>query len=136
MDRWRYWALSEFISITLPAINVWVGLNFRMVLFPVDDLLGDTVDLPGDADFFFLGNVCARGAGERSMIIWLEDDLASSEEDCASTEDDFASKDEDSASTDKDLASMEEVFVSKEEELAAENEQCDSTEEVFTSNEE
>jgi len=164
MERWRYWALSEFISITLPPINVWVGLNFRTEFFPVDDLLGDTVDLAGetvdlagDPDFFCLGNVCARGAGERFMIIWLEDDWASSiEEDCASTEEDFSSKEEelasmeedmasmeeelaskeeelasmeeDSASIDEDFASMEEVFVSKEEELAAENEEPDSVE--------
>ena len=102
MERWRYWALSEFISITLPAINVWVGLNFRTELFPVNDLLGDTVDLVGDAadlvgDFFFcLGNVCASGAGERSMIIWLE-------EDSASTMEDFSSKEEDCSSTDEDF---------------------------------
>ena len=95
--------MSEFISITLPAINVWVGLNFRTEFFPVDDLLGDTVDLVGDAgdldcdpDFFCLGNVCARGAGERSMIIWLE-------EDSASTMEDFSSKEEDCSSTDEDF---------------------------------
>jgi len=112
MERWRYWALSEFISITLPAINVWVGLNFRTEFFPVDDLLGDTVDLAGDAvdldgdpDFFCLGNVCARGAGERSMIIWLE-------EDSASTMEDFSSKEEDFASIEEDFSSKEEKFSS------------------------
>ena len=119
MERWRYWALSEFISITLPAINVWVGLSFRTeflddLLGEVVDLAGDTVDLPaGEADFFCLGNVCdARGAGERSMIIWLEDDFAS-------TEDDFASKEVDFASTEDDVASTEDLFASKEEDFSS-----------------
>ena len=126
MERWRYCALSEFISITLPAINVWVGLNFRTEFF--DDLLGDVVDLagdtvdlpPGEADFFCLGNVCdAIGAGERSMIIWLEDDVASTEDDFSSTEDDFASKEDNFASTEDNFASMEDDFTSTEEDFSS-----------------
>ena len=115
MERWRYCALSEFNSITLPPIIVCVGLNFLTELLPED--------LPGDPDFFCLGSVWARGAGERSTITLLEEDSDSTEDDFSSTWDDFVSAEED--------------FVSAEEDFVAEEEQVDSEkEEYFTSKEE
>ena len=108
MERWRYCALSEFNSITLPPIIVCVGLNFLTELLPED--------LPGDPDFFCLGSVWARGAGERSTITLLE---------------------EDSDSTDDDFSSTWDVFVSAEEDFVAEVEEVDSEKEgEFTFKEE
>ena len=100
--------MSEFNSITLPPIIVCVGLNFLTELLPDD--------LPGDPDFFCLGSVWARGAGERSTITLLE---------------------EDSDSTDDDFSSTWDVFVSAEEDFVAEVEEVDSEKEgEFTFKEE
>ena len=108
MERWRYCALSEFNSITLPPIIVCVGLNFLTELLPED--------LPGDPDFFCLGSVWARGAGERSTITLLEEDSDSTEDDFSSTSDVFVSTEEDFAAEEEEVDSeKEEEFTSKEE---------------------
>ena len=108
MERWRYCALSEFNSITLPPIIVCVGLNFLTELLPDD--------LPGDPDFFCLGSVWARGAGERSTITLLEEDSDSTEDDFSSTSDVFVSTEEDFAAEEEEVDSeKEEEFTSKEE---------------------
>ena len=109
MERWRYCALSEFNSITLPPIIVCVGLNFLTELLPDD--------LPGDPDFFCLGSVWAsRGAGERSTITLLEEDSDSTEDDFSSTWDIFLSTEEDFVAEEEEVDSeKEEEFTSKEE---------------------
>ena len=108
MERWRYCALSEFNSITLPPIIVCVGLNFLTELLPED--------LPGDPDFFCLGSVWARGAGERSTITLLEEDSDSTEDDFSSTGDAFVSAEEDFVAEEEEVDSeKEEEFTSKVE---------------------
>ena len=107
MERWRYCALSEFNSITLPPIIVCVGLNFLTELLPDD--------LPGDPDFFCLGSVWARGAGERSTITLLEEDSDSTEDDFSSTWDDFVSAERDFVTEEEVDSEREEEFTSKEE---------------------
>ena len=108
MERWRYCALSEFNSITLPPIIVCVGLNFLTELLPDD--------LPGDPDFFCLGSVWARGAGERSTITLLEEDSDSTEDNFSSTWDDFVSAERDFVAEEEEVDSeKEEEFTSKEE---------------------
>ena len=108
MERWRYCALSEFNSITLPPIIVCVGLNFLTELLPED--------LPGDPDFFCLGSVWARGAGERSTITLLEEDSDSTKDAFSSTWDDFVSAERDFVAEEEEVDSeKEEEFTSKEE---------------------
>ena len=108
MERWRYCALSEFNSITLPPIIVCVGLNFLTELLPDD--------LPGDPDFFCLGSVWARGAGERSTITLLEEDSDSTKDAFSSTWDDFVSAERDFVAEEEEVDSeKEEEFTSKEE---------------------
>ena len=100
--------MSEFNSITLPPIIVCVGLNFLTELLP-DDLLGDP-------DFFCLGSVWARGAGERSTITLLEEDSDSTEDDFSSTWDFFFSTERDFVAEEEEVDSeKEEEFTSKEE---------------------
>ena len=108
MERWRYCALSEFNSITLPPIIVCVGLNFLTKLLPDD--------LPGDPDLFCLGSVWARGAGERSTITLLEEDSDSTKDVFSSTWDDFVSAERDFVAEEEEVDSeKEEEFTSKEE---------------------